>query len=58
MGLVLIYQAIAQVIILIFGLNGLQAERFYQIEYKVISGSGASQTVNYYGGDFKFKVSR
>jgi hypothetical protein len=39
-------------------LNGLQAERFYQIEYKVVSGSGVSQTVNYYGGDFKFKVSR
>jgi len=41
-----------------FWLNGLQAERFYQIEYKVISGSGTSQTVNYFGGDFKFKVSR
>lgn len=39
-------------------LNGLQAERFYQIEYKVVSGSGVSETVNYYGGDFKFKVSR
>ena len=41
-----------------FWMNGLQAERFYQIEYKVVSGSGVSQTVNYYGGDFKFKVSR
>ena len=40
-------------------LNGLQAERYYQLEYKVVSGSGASQTINYYGGeDFKFKVSR
>jgi len=41
-----------------FWMNGLQAERYYEIEYKVVSGSGASQTVNYYGGDFKFKVSR
>ncbi len=41
-----------------FWMNGLQSERYYEIEYKVVSGSGSSQTINYYGGDFKFKVSR
>ncbi len=39
-------------------LNGLQAERYYQIEYKMVSGSGSGEQINYYGGDFKFKVSR
>lgn len=39
-------------------MNGLQAERYYEFEFKYVSGSGASQTINYYKDDFTFKVSR
>ena len=42
-----------------FWLNGLQAERFYRIEYKVVSGSGtANETVEFYDEKHSFKVVR
>ena len=40
-------------------LNGLQAERFYRIEYKVVSGSGTiDETVEFYDEKHSFKVVR
>ncbi len=40
-------------------LNGLQSERFYRVEYKVISGSGtADETVQYFDENHSFKVVR
>ena len=40
-------------------LNGLQAERFYRVEYKVVSGSGtADETVEFYDEKHTFKVVR
>ena len=40
-------------------MNGLQAERFYRIEYKVVSGSGtADETVEFYDEKHTFKVVR
>ena len=40
-------------------LNGLQSERFYRVEYKVVSGSGtADETVEFYDEKHTFKVVR
>jgi len=40
-------------------MNGLQSERFYRINYKVVSGSGtADETVQYFDEDHSFKVVR
>ena len=40
-------------------LNGLQSERFYRINYKVVSGSGtADETVQYFDEKHSFKVVR
>lgn len=40
-------------------MNGLQAERFYRINYKIISGSGtADETVQYFDEKHSFKVVR
>ena len=40
-------------------MNGLQAERYYKFEFKVVSGSGTvEEMVNYYDEDFTFKVVR
>jgi len=39
-------------------MNGLQAERFYRILYKVVSGSGVNETIQYFDEDWSFKVSR
>ena len=40
-------------------MNGLQSERFYRIEYKVVSGSGtANETVEFYDEKHSFKVVR
>ena len=41
-------------------MNGLQSERYYKFELKVVTGSASSATqiVNYYDDDFTFKVSR
>jgi len=40
-------------------MNGLQAERFYRINYKVVSGSGtADETVTYFDEKHSFKVVR
>tara|TARA_R100001377_G_scaffold84611_1_gene68559 strand:+ start:464 stop:1591 length:1128 start_codon:yes stop_codon:yes gene_type:complete len=40
-------------------LNGLQSERFYKFEFKVVSGSNTvDETVQYYDDDFVFKVVR
>jgi hypothetical protein len=40
-------------------MNGLQSERFYRVEYKVISGSGtADETVQYFDENHSFKVVR
>lgn len=34
--------------------GGLEPERFYRLQFKVVSGSGINQTINYYsGGEFK-----
>ena len=42
-----------------FWMNGLQSERFYRIEYKVVSGSGTSdETVQYFDEKHSFKVVR
>ena len=42
-----------------FWMDGLQAERFYKIEYKIVSGSGtADETVQYFEEDHSFKVVR
>jgi hypothetical protein len=40
-------------------MNGLQSERFYRVEYKVVSGSGtANETVQYFDEKHSFKVVR
>jgi len=40
-------------------MNGLQSERFYKIEYKVVSGSGTvDESVQYFDEDHSFKVVR
>ncbi len=40
-------------------MNGLQSERFYRINYKVVSGSGtAGETVQYFDEKHSFKVVR
>jgi len=40
-------------------MNGLQSERFYRINYKVVSGSGtADETVTYFDEKHSFKVVR
>jgi hypothetical protein len=40
-------------------MNGLQPERFYRIEYKIVSGSGtADETVEFYDEKHSFKVVR
>ena len=40
-------------------MNGLQSERFYRINYKVVSGSGtANETVQYFDEKHSFKVVR
>ena len=40
-------------------MDGLQAERFYRINYKVVSGSGtADETVEFYDEKHSFKVVR
>ena len=42
-----------------FWMNGLQSERFYRIEYKIVSGSGTSdETVQYFDENHSFKVTR
>jgi hypothetical protein len=42
-----------------FWMNGLQSERFYRIEYKIVSGSGtANETVQYFDEKHSFKVVR
>lgn len=38
--------------------KGLQPERFYDIKFKVVSGSGVNQKINYYDGHDTFKVVR
>ena len=40
-------------------MNGLQSERFYRVEYKVVSGSGTTnETVQYFDENHSFKVVR
>jgi len=40
-------------------MNGLQAERYYKFEIKVVSGSGTNdETIQYFDEDFIFKVVR
>jgi len=40
-------------------MDGLQAERFYRVEYKIVSGSGTSdETVEFYDEKHSFKVVR
>ena len=40
-------------------MNGLQSERYYKFEFKVVSGSNTSEeTEQYYDDDFIFKVVR
>ena len=40
-------------------MNGLQSERFYRINYKIVSGSGtADETVTYFDEKHSFKVVR
>jgi len=42
-----------------FWMNGLQSERFYRIEYKIISGSGTvDETIQYFDEKHSFKVVR
>ena len=42
-----------------YWMDGLQSERFYRIEYKVVSGSGtADETVEFYDEKHTFKVVR
>jgi hypothetical protein len=42
-----------------FWMDGLQSERFYRIEYKVVSGSGTSdETIQYFDEKHSFKVVR
>jgi hypothetical protein len=40
-------------------MNGLQAERYYKFEFKVVSGSNTvEETANYFDEDYIFKVVR
>jgi len=40
-------------------MNGLQAERYYKFEFKVVSGSNTvDETIQYFDDDFTFKVVR
>ncbi len=40
-------------------MNGLQSERYYRFEFKVVSGSNTSdETIQYFDNDFVFKVVR
>ena len=40
-------------------MNGLQSERFYEFEFKVVSGSNTvDETIQYYDDEFVFKVVR
>jgi len=40
-------------------MNGLQSERYYRFEFKVVSGSNTvDETIQYYDDDFVFKVVR
>ena len=39
-------------------MNGLQAERNYRFCIKVVSGSGTTETINYYDDDYEFRVVR
>ena len=40
-------------------MNGLQAERFYRIEYRVVSGSGTlDETIQFFDEQHSFKVVR
>jgi hypothetical protein len=40
-------------------MNGLQSERYYRFEFKVVSGSNTvDETVQYFDDDFVFKVAR
>jgi hypothetical protein len=41
-------------------MNGLQPERYYKFEVRVVTGSksSATQIENYYDDDFTFKVTR
>ena len=42
-----------------FWMNGLQSERYYKFEFKVVSGSNTSEeTIQYFDDDFVFKVVR
>ena len=42
-----------------FWMNGLQSERYYKFEFKVVSGSNTvDETVEYFDDDFIFKVVR
>ena len=42
-----------------FWMDGLQSERFYRIEYKIVSGSGTSdETIQYFDEKHSFKVVR
>jgi hypothetical protein len=36
----------------------LQPERFYKVVFKVVSGSGVNETIEYYDEDYTFKVTR
>ena len=40
-------------------MNGLQSERYYKFEFKVVSGSNTvEETVQYFDDEFQFKVVR
>ena len=39
-------------------LDGLQAERNYRFCIKIVSGSGTTETINYYDDDYEFKITR
>jgi hypothetical protein len=42
-----------------FWMNGLQSERFYKIQYKVVSGSGTvDETIQFFDEKHSFKVTR
>ena len=42
-----------------FWMDGLQSERYYKFEFKVVSGSNTSEeTIQYFDDDFVFKVVR
>ena len=42
----------------ILDMNGYQPERFYRLEYKIMSGSGVDKTVQFYDEGFTFKVTQ